>query len=249
MSEQKLPLLLARASQIADRALVVGDPMRAEACAGLLDDVEEVGNFREYRTFTGAYHGRKVTICSHGVGGSGASIAFHELFIGGVKTVIRAGTCGAMQKGIVDGSLVIATGAVRNDGTTPMLIPIEYPAVAHFQVVNALLEACNQKEVKHPVTGVVLTNANFYPGLIKAPKEMWIEAGLVAEEMEMATLLVMAGLRGLRAGGIFVTDGNLAENQTKTAMDDFSYDPHRDVVRKGIERMLEIALLALVNLD
>jgi len=249
MSEQKLPLLLARVSQIADRALVVGDPMRAEACASLLEDVEEVGSFREYRTFTGTYHGKQVTVCSHGVGGSGASIAFHELFLGGVKTVIRAGTCGAMQRGIVDGSLVIATGAVRNDGTTPLLIPIEYPAVAHYDVVNALLAACDQQGIKQPATGVVLTNANFYPGLIRAPKEMWMEAGLVAEDMEMATLFVMAGLRRLRAGGILVTDGNLAEDQSKTEMDAYAYDPHRDVVRNGIEKMLTTALLALVNLD
>lgn len=248
MSEQILPLLLVYPSQIAERALVVGDPKRAEACAALLEDAEEVGAFREYRTYTGTYNGARVTICSHGVGSSGASIAFHELFVGGVRTVIRAGTCGAMQKGIPDGSVIIATGAVRRDGTTPRLIPVEYPAVAHYQVINALLAACDQKGITDPTTGVVVTDANFYPGLVENPRAIWIEAGAVAAEMEMATLFVMAGLRGLRAGGILVTDGNLAEDQSTSEMQDFAYNPHRDVVRKGVENMLEIGLQALVDL-
>ncbi len=62
------------------------------------------------RIFTGTYNGTPITICSHGVGSAGASVAFHELFVGGVKTIMRAGTCGAMQKSIKDGDVIIATG-------------------------------------------------------------------------------------------------------------------------------------------
>ena len=80
--------------------------------------------------------------------------------------MIRAGTCGAMQKGIPDGTVVIATGAVRWDGASPRLIPIEYPAVAHYQVVDALLTACQDNGIADPPTGLVLSAANFYPGLI-----------------------------------------------------------------------------------
>jgi uridine phosphorylase len=218
-------------------------------CSALLDDVEEVGNYREYQTFTGTYKGTPVTICSHGVGGSGASVAFHELFQGGVKTVIRAGTCGAMQKGIQDGDMVIATGAIRRDGTTSKLIPMEYPAVAHYQVVSALFAACENNGVERPASGVVLTKANFYPGLINDPMALWMEAGVVAVEMEMATLLVMAGLRGLRAGGVLVSDGNLAEDQSQIEMEDNAYDPHRDIVKQGTKKMLQVALEALVDLD
>jgi len=247
--EKKLPLLRARASQITECALVVGDPMRAEICAALLDEAEEVGSYREYRTFTGTYNETPITICSHGVGGSGASVAFHELFVGGVKTVIRAGTCGAMQKGIQDGDVIIATGAVRRDGTTPRLIPIEYPAVSHYQVTNALLAACEKNGIKNPSCGVVLTNANFYPGLIDDSKAMWLDAGVVAVEMELATLFVMASLRGLRAGGVLVSDGNLAEDQSQADMEDFAYDPHRDVVKYGTQKMLRVALEALVDLN
>ena len=247
IQEERLPILRAHPSQIAKYALVVGDPKRAEICASLLDNPEEVGYYREYRTYTGTFNDTPITICSHGVGGSGASIAFHELFVGGVRTVIRAGTCGAMQKGIRDGELIIGTGAVRCDGTTSRLIPSEYPAVSHYEVVQALLTACKKNGMPAPPRGIILTNANFYPGLLTDPSGMWMDAGVVAVEMELATLLVMAGLRGLRAGGLFVSDGNLAEDETQTAMEDFAYDPHREVVEKGVNLMLKIALEALVN--
>ncbi len=247
--DKRLPLLRARPDQIAERALVVGDPKRAEMCAALLDDADEVGTFREYRTFTGTYHGIPITICSHGVGASGASIAFHELFVGGVKSVVRAGTCGAMQLGIHDGDIIISTGAVRQDGTSPRLIHIEYPAVADYQVIFALLEACKNNGVMDPACGITLTQANFYPGLIEDSMRTWMDAGVIAVEMELATLLVMAGVRGLRAGGVLISDGNLAEDQSKAEMEDFAYDPHRDVVNYGIEKMLRIELDALVNLD
>jgi len=249
MIEEKLPILRARTSQIAERALVVGDPKRAETCAALLEGAEEVGYYREYRTFTGTYNETPITICSHGVGSSGASVAFHELFVGGVKTVIRAGTCGAMQKGIQDGDMIIATGAIRHDGTTPRLIPIEYPAVSHYQVINALLTSCNKNGVINPPSGYILTNPKLYPGLVEDSMTMWMDAGVVAVEMELAALLVMAGLRGLKAGGILVSDGNLAEDQSKTEMEDFAYDPHRDVVKHGTQKMLRVALDALADLD
>jgi uridine phosphorylase len=249
MSEQQLPFLRARASQIAERALVVGDPNRAEMCASLLDDAEELGFFREYRTFTGIYEGTPITVCSHGVGSAGACIPFHELFLGGVKSIIRAGTCGAMQKGIPDGSTVIATGAVRQDGTTPGLVPMEYPAVAHFQVVNALMDASQKNGIANPYHGIVLSSANFYPGPLDEMKFSWMDTNVIAVEMEASALFVMASLRGLRAGAILTTDGNLAEKQSKTELEDYSYDPHRDVVKQGTQKMLEIALQALVALD
>ena len=78
---------------------------------------------------------------------------------------------------------------------------------------------------------------------------IWMEAGVVAVEMELATLLVMASIRGLRAGGLLVSDGNLAEKQSQVALEDFAYDPHRDVVKQGAHKMLRVALEALVNLQ
>ena len=127
--DERLPILKVSPRQIAPRALVVGDPQRAAKAAGMLDRPEQVGKNREYRTFTGTYAGAQLTVASHGIGGPAASVCFSELFKAGVHTVIRAGTCGALVESIEDGQLVLATGAIREDGTSPNLIPLAYPAI------------------------------------------------------------------------------------------------------------------------
>ncbi len=241
--DKLLPILKTRPSDLASRALVVGDPKRAAFAAGLLTNVEEVGCFREYRTFTGEFAAKRVTISSHGVGGAGASICFEELIQGGVKTIIRAGTCGAMREGIKDGELIIGTGAIREDGTSERLIPIAYPAIADRHVISALEAAASQDHRLHE--GIILTQSHFYRGILPSTLDMWLEADVdvYAVEMELATLLIIAGMHGVRAGGIFTSDGNLAEESDPT-----EYDPHRNVVEEGVSTMLKIALDALARL-
>ena len=245
-SQKILPILKARPADLAAHALVVGDPDRAAAAADLLDNAQEVGHFREFRTFTGTYQGKRITISSHGVGVSGASVCFEELFQGGVKTIIRAGTCGAMKAGIKDGDSIIGTGAIREDGTSPDLLPLAYPAIADRRVTAALVEAAQAQGYAEPHEGIVLTKAFFYEGVLPSSVGQWLEIGanVVCIEMEFATLLVIASLRGARAGGLFTSDGNMTEEP-----DPLTYDPHRTVVKQGVETMLKVALSALAQLD
>ncbi len=245
-SDKLLPLLKTRPSDLASHALVVGDPQRAASAAELLSNPEEVGCFREYRTFTGEFAGKRVTISSHGIGGAGASICFEELIQGGVKTIIRAGTCGAMRKGIQDGELIIGTGAIREDGTSEKLVPIQYPAIADRHVISALEAAASSQDHSRYHEGILLTHSHFYPGILPSTLDMWLAAdvGVCAVEMELATLFVIAGMHGVRAGGIFTSDGNLTEEADPT-----EYDPHRNVVEEGVRTMLKIALEALAIFD
>jgi len=243
-SDKTLPILKTRPSDLASHALVVGDPKRAAMAAKLLTNAEEVGCFREYRTFTGEFAEKHVTISSHGVGGAGASICFEELIQGGVKTIIRAGTCGAMRKGIKDGELIIGIGAIREDGTSEKLVPIPYPAIADRHVISAL-EAAASSQDHRLHEGIILTHSHFYRGILPSTLDMWLEADVdvCAVEMELATLLVIAGMHGVQAGGIFTSDGNLTEEADPT-----EYDPHRNVVEEGVRAMLKIALDALARL-
>jgi len=246
--EQLLPILSVSPHQIAPRALVVGDPQRAARAAGMLDRPEQVGKNREYLTFTGAYAGTQLTIASHGIGGPAASVCFSELFQAGVHTVIRAGTCGALVESIEDGQLILATGAIREDGTSPNLIPLAYPAIAHRHIIQALEESAADRGLEALPTGVVLTQSYLYPAVLPSTTDLWMQAGAVCVEMELATLLVMAGLNGLRAGGIFTSDGNLARRRDPE-VDPSTYDPHREIVSQGIDTMLRIALDALARLS
>ncbi len=249
MIEKRLPTLRVRLEDIAPNVMVVGDPARAAAASRLLENPIQAGSNREYATYTGAYQGKAVTVLSHGIGASGASMAFQELLAADVQTIIRAGTCGAMQAHINDGELIIASGAVREDGTSNLVLPPEYPAVADRRVVLALEEA-GQKVGAVSHTGIVYTRALFYPGLLPEPYPMYMKAGVLAVEMELAVLLVLASIKGVKAGGIFVSDGNLASAKNpETQGDIFDYNPHRPEVAAGVERMIRITLDALVSLE
>ncbi|MEM7588165.1 MAG: purine-nucleoside phosphorylase, partial [Acidobacteriota bacterium] len=156
MPQEHLPLLNLSPADVSRRVLVVGDPARAAKAATLLDDAQQVGNNREYATFSGGYRGQRITVVSHGIGSAGAGLAFEELARGGARTLIRVGTCGAVADGIDDGSAILATGAVRDEGLTPRLIPLGYPALAHHEVIIGLAEAAAQAQT--PVhSGIVLT--------------------------------------------------------------------------------------------
>ncbi len=241
--DDKLPLLRVRAGDVAPRALVVGDPARAEDAAALLDDVHRVGANREYVTYTGHTGGRQVTIASHGVGASGAGICFEELARAGARILVRAGTCGAVADGIADGDLVVASAAVRDEGLTPRLLPLGYPAAADHRVVAALEDAAREAGVEAH-TGVVLATDLFYPSAaLGVGWEVWQKSRVLAVEMEASALFIVAALHGLRAGAVFTVDGN----PTRAAQDMSEYDPYRPVVTEAKAGMLRVALAALTR--
>lgn len=225
------------------RAVVVGDPFRAERVAKLLDEPVEVAFAREYRTFRGVWQGVEVVVSSHGVGAPGAICLFQELSDAGVRTLIRLGTAGAMQPGIGDGDLVIAEACVRDDGVTQQLLPPEYPAVSSPEVVLALEAAARERAAPHH-RGLVWTRAAFYPGLLPVPMPTYVRAGVLAIEMELSALLVHGSLNGSTTGGVLVIDGVAADELRETT----GYDPHRDVVAAGVQRGADVALDALVRL-
>lgn len=238
-----LPVLNVEASQIPERMLVVGDPDRALRVAARFEDRVEIGRFREYLTLAGTHRGVAVGVVSHGVGAAGAAVCFDELFQAGVRRVIRAGSCGGMQDHVLDGHLVIVTGAVRNEGLTSQLVPDGYPAMSSPDVVIALRRAARDGENIHE--GITLTNAVFYThDILGSNLPLWQKAGVTAVEMECAALFVMAGLQGSEAGAILAVDGNpLVERDEEMT----GYNPHREVVRDAVGRMIGIALDALVD--
>jgi uridine phosphorylase len=242
--ESILPILGLRAGDLPRRVLAVGDPNRAEKAAAQLDGARQLGRTREYWTFAGIYKETEVAVVSHGVGSAGAAVCFEELFRAGAERVIRAGTAGGMQPNVLDGHLVIATGAVRNDGFTPQVVPVEYPAVADHRLVDYLLTAAaaSSAEVHQ---GIVLTVASFYPhAILGSALPMWQEAGIVAVEMEVAALFTLASLHGSSAGAILAIDGNpLAEKDDSME----GYNPNRPIVHQAVDTMITIALDALVR--
>jgi uridine phosphorylase len=195
-------------------ALLPGDPGRVEhiATAAPLERARELASKREYRTWIAYAAGQPVLVTSTGIGGPSASIAIDELAQLGVTTFIRVGTTGAIQPHVDVGDVIVTTGAVRLDGASTQYAPIEYPAVAHHEVVGALLAAARAAGVTGR-PGVTCTTDTFYPGQERydsfsgyVPRrfqgitEEWRRLGVLNYEMEAATLLTMASAMGLRAG-------------------------------------------------
>lgn len=234
-----LPNLTVRAGDVPERLLVVGDPARAERVAELLDASHEVSRNREYVLYAGDHGGEGVGVVSHGVGSAGASVCFEELCRAGAKRLVRAGTAGGLQPGVVDGSLVVAHAAVRDEGVTAKIVPPGFPAVADIDTVRSLSARASARAAS-AVEGIVLTSDLFYPyPVLGDDLALWARAGVVAVEMECAALFVIAAMHGIRAGAILTVDGNpLAAG----AGDMADYDPHRPVVDAAVATMLEIAL-------
>ena len=192
--------------------ILPGDPGRVPAIAALFDDAKQIAYNREFNVWTGTLLGEKVTACSTGIGGPSASIAMEELHKCGADTFIRTGTCGGIALDVQSGDVVVATGAVRYEHTSREYAPIEFPAVADFQVTNALVEAT--KKLGFPLhTGIVQCKDSFYgqhdPAAspvyyeLQQKWESWKRLGVLASEMESAALFVVAAALGCRCGSCF----------------------------------------------
>lgn len=233
----RLPLLLVRPVDVAPLAFVCGDPARARRIAEHFDELRQVGSNREYLTFTGLVQGLPVTVSSHGVGAGGASICFEELIQAGARTLIRLGTSGSLRPECREGALILATCAIRRDGAGERLIPLAYPAVADWRVTAILAEALSAEPEVSWRAGLILSEGTFYPGLLASELETWTAAGALAIEMEAAMLFTVAGLRGARAGALLAVDNYVFDRK--------DYEPHREIVAQGIDRMILCALRAV----
>lgn len=202
---------------VGEYVILPGDPKRCAKIAAYFDDARLVADRREYTTYTGYLNGTKVSVTSTGIGGPSASIALEELVNVGAKTFIRVGTCGGMDINVKGGDIVIATGAIRMEGTTKEYAPIEFPAVANLDIINSLVQAA--KNLGHEYhTGVVQCKDSFYgqhsPEKMPVNYELlnkweaWKKMGCLASEMESAALFIVGSFLRVRVGSVFLTVAN-----------------------------------------
>ena len=198
---------------VAPYVLLPGDPGRVPRISSYWDEKVEIARHREYVTHTGKYKGVPISATSTGIGGPAAAIALEELLRVGAHTFIRVGTTGAIRREIKVGDLVILTGAVRLDGASKQYVRAEYPALASFEVVMALIQAAEELGVRYHV-GVGASTDSFYTGQarpgFRGYKQSWMDtlipdlqaAGVLNFEMEAATIFTLAGIYGARAGAV-----------------------------------------------
>ena len=197
--------------------ILTGDPGRCEEIANYLDTPSLIASNREYTTYTGYLNGEKVSVTSTGIGGPSAAIAIEELISIGADTFIRVGTSGGMDINVKSGDIVIATGAIRQEGTSREYAPIEFPAVADFSVTSALKESADKLKCESHL-GIVQSKDSFYgqhsPWTMPVKNELedkwnaWIKCGALASEMECAALFTVGQIRKVRVGAVLTVMGN-----------------------------------------
>lgn len=201
-----------RPGDVGGYCLLPGDPDRCEQIASFLENPEFMARNREFVTYTGTLCGQRVSVCSTGIGGPSTAIAVEELAACGAHTFIRVGTCGGIDLAVMGGDLVVATAAVRQEGTSLHYMPLEFPAAADFAVTDALRQGALALG-SNVHTGIVQSKDSFYgqhepqrmpvAGQLQEKWRAWKQAGVLCSEMESAALFVVASVLGLRAGAIF----------------------------------------------
>lgn len=229
--------------------LLPGDPGRCEAIAKHFDNPVHVGMNREYNIWTGTLLGEKVSVCSTGIGGPSAVIAMEELVKIGADTFVRVGTCGGIALDVMPGDVVVATGAVRFEHTSMEYAPIEFPAVADFDIVCALKAA--GEELGYRIhTGVVQCKDSFYGqhSPDKSPVyyellqkwESWKRLGVKASEMESSALFVAAAALGVRCGSCFHVIWNQEREKANMYMP--MTEDTSGVIKVGIEAVKKLII-------
>jgi len=232
---------------ISDFVILPGDPGRVEFIAEHFDKAELVAENREYKTMTGEYKGRPVTVTSTGIGCPSTAIAIEELANVGASTFVRMGTSGAMQEYTRVGEKVIATGAVRYEGTSVQYMPIEFPAVASHDMVLALKNSAIKHNLDHHL-GIVQSKDSFYgqhnPERMPIADELrqkwdaWVKGGVLCSEMEAATIFVVGSYRKVRTGAVLLVAGDQARGESLTKEE---YTSHMsDSVKMILDSSLDI---------
>jgi uridine phosphorylase len=211
---------------IADTVLLPGNPERLDKITPLWDHHEEAGHHREYRTATGSYEGAPISVTSTGIGSPSTAIAVEELARVGADTFIRVGSCGALQPEMEPGDLVITRGAIRQEGTSDEYVREDYPAVASYEVVAALIAAAERLGHKYHI-GLTMSADSFYPGQGREGFEGFSGAtnDLIDElkdtnvaniEMEASVICTISNIYGLRAGAICSVFANRETGEFRT---------------------------------
>ena len=194
-----------------------GDPGRCEVIAQHFDNPHFVASHREHTTWAGELDGVPVAVTSTGMGGPSTAIAVEELIHVGADTFMRVGTSGAMQPETQPGDVAVINAAIRDEGTGLHYLPMEFPAVAHQDLINGLVDAAKDHGKRYHV-GVSQSKDSFYgqhspesmpvAGRLKERWDAWVKGGCLVSEMECATLFLVASTRRVRAGGVMMIMGH-----------------------------------------
>ncbi len=230
-------------------AILPGDPGRVPKIAACLENPYKIAVNREYTSYLGTLEGEPILVMSTGMGGPSTAIAVEELAAIGVENLIRVGTSGGMQLDVDAGDLVIAQAAIRQEGTSKEYAPVEFPAVANIDLVNALKKAADELSYPNHV-GVVHCKDSFYgqhdPERMPVSYELenkweaWIKAGALCSEMETAALYTVSSVLRIKAAAILLVIWNQEKEKRGLSQNqDFDVDKEIFVTIKALTNIIK----------
>ena len=226
-------------------ALMPGDPKRVDVIASCLENVEELTFNREYRSIVGTYKGMRVIGISTGMGGSSVAIAVEELKKIGVHTMMRIGSSGALQNNIGLGDLIIAEGAIREDGASRTYVSENYPAVPDYRLIRHCVEVAKENGYEHH-EGIILSHESFYYDEDEEDCKKWSKKGVLGTDFETAALFTIGRLRGVHTASILNNVVIWGEN-TENSIGSYQGGENRTAI--GEKREVMTALEAMYRLE
>ncbi|MBO6716566.1 MAG: nucleoside phosphorylase [Rhizobiaceae bacterium] len=225
--------------EVAPIVLLPGDPFRAQLiCERYLDGGELKMVNREFHTYLGQFEGVPISVISTGLGSPGAAMVVRDLAALGATAAIRVGTAGSGQSHVQPGDMVVATGAVRDEGLSRHYAPSGYPAVPDPVLSHHLAAAASAYGRVH--RGVVHTSDAFQSPVTASEMKTLSAMGVLAYEMEAAAVMVMGALCGIATACILAIDGMVANVQSGNTIPDF------DARDRAVDAMIRSALKAAI---
>lgn len=226
-------------------AILPGDPARIDRILPFLEEARELAFHREYRSAAGYYKGVKILALSTGIGGTSMGIAVEEMRRIGIQWAVRIGSSGALQEKVGLGDLVIAGGAVRDDGASRAYVPEIYPAVPDPNLLQACLRAARKQGYRYHL-GIVRSHDSFYTDMEEQICDKWSAHGVLASDMETAALFTVGMLRGMRTGSIL---NNVVRYHDDSAEGINAYEEGEKLAAAGERAEILTALEALAEVE
>lgn len=236
-----------RASDVAERGVLVGDRGRVLLAAEMLDDSKILNEDRGLTTATGSWRGTPVTVSAFGMGAAIAAVVLHELTSLGMRMVVRLGTALAVGPARL-GDLVLADSALRGEAASATYVPSGYPAAPDLSLTWALREA-SLGIGRRLTTGMIGSYDGFYselfaddtmPGSQTVDIDRLVKLGVVGLDMETSAILAIGRSLGVRAGTLCLASVNGATHQKLDGEDRIKAE--RDLLIAGLNGLCNTTL-------
>ncbi|MBI4529865.1 MAG: hypothetical protein HY695_39200 [Deltaproteobacteria bacterium] len=232
--EKIVSMLGIKAGSLGSIALIPGPKERSQMLLSTLQHPAKSFSFLDYEMYTGTRNGKRVTVGNGGRYAPDTAITTEILCAGGVQNLIRIGSCGSLQEKVKIGDLIIVTGTVRGEGTTPYYVPQNHSTVSHPEIINALIEAAENLGARFHLGWVFTTDALFQetPELL----HQLAQQGISGIDMVTSAFLTVAQVRQKKAGAILAVSDECLQGKLGFR------DP---CFLDAEEKMVEVALRAI----